>query len=466
MSYSAPRTAPRARILALVATALAACGGNEPATSPLPDDGGAAESVVRSAAHPVTGAAGDYDPLLAIAGDARVVLLGEATHGTHEFYRERARITQRLVREHGFNAVAVEGDWSETFRVNEYVRGMSADRSAEQALSGFARFPQWMWRNVEVRDLVQWIRVHNDAQPVTSDVGFYGLDIQSLAPPIESLQRYLSAVDPAAAERVRGRLACLTAFGADPERYGPAVARSPNASCRADVAAVVDEMRARAATRPSDPVQAELLFGAVRSAQALASGEEYFRLSYTGGTSTWNLRDRRMSEGLEALEAHVAATTGRPAKIVVWAHNTHTGDARATESGQQGELNIGQLSRERLGPASVNVGFLTYSGRVFAAPDWGASGRVFDLRAALAESYSALFHAAAADGGPRDFLLVLRGESPVASTLARPRLQRAVGVIYVPQSERQSHYFTAQLARQFDAVIYFDSSSPVQPLNP
>jgi erythromycin esterase-like protein len=466
MSSRIPRRAPRAPLLAFLAAALVACASNDPSTAPLPAGSDAAVTAIRTAAHPIRGAATDYDPLLALVGDARVVLLGESTHGTHEFYRERARITQRLIAERGFTAVAIEGDWGETLRVNEYVRGLGADRSAEQALSGFTDFPQWMWRNAEVRDLVQWIRARNDAQPVTGDVGFYGLDIQSLAPPMDALLGYLTSTDPAAAERARSRLACLTAHGGDPQRYGAAVARSASASCQASVAELASEMRQRAAARPADPVQAELLFGAARSAQAIASGEEYFRVSYTGTANTWNLRDRRMAENLEAIETHLAATTGRPAKVVVWAHNTHTGDARATESGEQGELNIGQLSRERLGAAAVNVGFLTYVGSVFAAPEWGATGRVFDLRPALPESYAALLHGAATSGGPRDFLLVLRGQSQAATALAQPRLERAVGVIYVPQTERQSHYFGARLAQQFDAVVYVDSSRALQPLAP
>ena len=467
-SYRASRLARSRRsgaVATLLVALLASCGRNDPSTAPTPDaDTQRTVATVRSAAHPITGAATDYDPLLTLIGDARVVLLGEATHGTHEFYRERARITQRLIRERGFTAVAVEGGWGETYRVNEFVRGMGADAGAQQALSDFTSFPQWMWANTDVRDLVQWIRTHNQAQPASQDVGFYGLDIQAFGPPMQTLLRTLGSVDAAAAERVRTRLSCLMPYREDPQRYGAAAARSSEASCQSAVAAVVSEVRARAAARPSDPMQAEALFAAVRSAEVVAHAEEYYRAMYEGGQSTWNLRDRRMDQGLQALETHLASVPGRAPKVVVWAHNTHTGDARQTESGEQGELNIGQLARERLGTGAVNVGFLTYAGTVYAAPDWGAAGRVYDLRPALAGSYSSLLHDVRTAGGPREFLVVLRGQSAVAAALAEPRLERAVGVIYAPQTERQSHYFTAKLARQFDVVIYVDSSTAVQPL--
>jgi erythromycin esterase-like protein len=417
----------------------------------------AAAAAVREAAHPVTGAPRDYDPLITAVGDARIVLLGEQTHGTHEFYRERARITQRLVLEKGFTAVAVEGDWPDTYRVNEYVRGLGGDASAEAALGDYSRFPAWMWGNEDVRELVRWLRAHNDARPTSEDVGIYGLDVYSLYPSLDAVVEYLAATDPAAAARARQQYACFETHRPDPQRYGSA---ARTASCRAQAAAVLQELEQRAATRPPDPVAAERLFSALRNAHAVANAEEYFRTSYAGGESTWNIRDQRMSETLNALETHLAAASGRPAKIVVWAHNTHAGDARHTQSGEQGELNIGQLVRQRLGAASLLVGFFTYTGTVFAAPDWDRPGRVYDLRPALAGSFADVFHAS----GRRDFLLVLRAGEEAAERLAEPRLERAVGVVYVPQSERQSHYFMARLSRQFDAAVFFDTTSAVRPL--
>jgi erythromycin esterase-like protein len=427
--------------------------------------------VVRAAARPVAGQAGDYDALLDLVGDARVVFLGESTHGTHEFYRERARITERLVREKGFSAVAVEGDWPETFRVNEYVRGRGADAGAEQALAGYARFPRWMWRNEDVRDLAARLRAHNDARPAAADVGFYGLDVYSLAASIAVVERYLTGAHPASGERVRALYDCFAPYGDDPQRYGQAAGRG-GASCRAAAAAALDTVRARVGASPAapaaDPADAEARFSALRNAHAVANAEEYFRTSYAGGESTWNLRDRRMAENLEAVEGHVAALTGRPARVVVWAHNTHAGDARHTESAAQGELNIAQLVRDRLGPAAVSVGFLTHRGTVFAAPDWDREGRVYDLRPALRGSYGELLHAASTGAAP-NFLVLLRAGHAAADPgatelLARERLERAVGVVYRPESERQSHYFTARLARQFDAVVFVDASTAVRPL--
>ncbi|HZF67593.1 MAG TPA: erythromycin esterase family protein [Gemmatirosa sp.] len=446
--FPALRRARRACTGALLALASAAAGCSS--TPDLPTQAPAVAetaTLVRSAMRPLAGRPDDYDALLALVGDARIVLLGESTHGTHEYYRERARITQRLVREKGFTAVAVEGDWPESFRVNEYVRGRGGDATPEQALSGFTRFPTWMWANADVRDLVAWLRAHNGAQPDASDVGFYGLDVYSLASSIEAVNRHLGTLDPALAERVRGHYRCFDAAGGDPQRYGELAVRGGGASCRDAATAALELVRQRAAARPAAPAAAESLFSTLRNAQAVANAEAYFRTLYEGRESTWNLRDRRMAEGLEALEGHVAALTGRPARIVVWMHNTHVGDARHTESGEQGELNVGQLVRERLGVAAVNVGFFTHRGTVFAATEWDRPGRVFDLRPALAGSVSDVFHAATTDAA-RDFLLVMRGGGSAADALAVERLERAVGVVYAPQSERQSHYFRARRACQ------------------
>ncbi len=469
------RRAPRARPLrpawgaALAATLAgaaltgAACTRGPTNAPPAPDVVQAADAV-RAAALPVTGAPGDYDALLALVGDARVVLLGESTHGTQEYYAERARITQRLVREKGFTAVAVEGDWPDTYRVNDYVRGRGADASPEQALGGYTRFPRWMWRNEEVRDLVTWLRAHNAARPAAERVGVYGLDVYSLGPSRAAVEQYLAGVDPAAAARVREHYRCFTPYGDDPQQYGAAASRG-SASCQAAATAVLDTLRARAAARPADPDAAEALNSALRNAHAVANAEEYYRTLYRGGVSTWNLRDRRMAEGLEALETHLGALGGRPAKVVVWAHNTHAGDARQTESGAQGELNIGQLTRERLGAAAVSVGFFSHRGTVFAAPEWDEEGRVYTLRPALRGSVSDVLHAAVTGGAPATFLLPLRA-GPAAEALTPERLERAVGVVYKPETERQSHYFLARLARQFDAAVFVDESSAIRPLPP
>src|SRR5215212_2010477 len=257
----------------LCGAAAALIAGCDSADAPEPATAEPVEAV-RQAARPITGAASDYDPLLAMIGDARVVMLGEQTHGTHEFYRERARITQRLIEEKGFSAIAIEGDWPETYRVNRFVRGQGSDATAEQALSGYDRFPIWMWRNADVLDLVQWLRAHNDAQPDVADVGIYGLDVYSLGTSADAVVQYLSQVDPAAAEQASGFYACFESYQGDTQLYGQAAAADPSASCQAHAGQVLQAMEHRAATRPADPAAAEALFSALRNARAVGNADE------------------------------------------------------------------------------------------------------------------------------------------------------------------------------------------------
>jgi erythromycin esterase-like protein len=418
-------------------------------------------AVVRTAARPLTGGETDHDALLAMARGADVVLLGEQTHGTHEFYRERTRITQRLVAEGGFRAVTIEGDWPDAWRVNAYVRGLGTDRSAEEALSSFTRFPEWMWRNAEVRDLVRWLREHNAGRPAAEQVGFYGLDVYGLGGSLTAVQRWVDANAPEAAARVRAHYACFAPSGGDAQRYGAAAARG--SSCETAALSVIGELE-RVSTSTSDPAVMEARFGAVRAAHSVASAEAYFRTAHTGGGSTWNLRDTRMAETLEAVRAHVATSTGAPGRAVVWAHNTHVGDARHTEMGAGGEINLGQLMRERHGDRAVLVGFLTYAGTVLAAEEWDAPGRVRTVRPALPESFAAVFHDAATAAGVRDLVLPLRSAPAAAEALAASRLERAIGVVYRPDTERQSHYFTSRLGRRFDYVIHLDQTKAVTPI--
>jgi erythromycin esterase-like protein len=448
----------RSRAATMLALLLAGCAGaadSPTAPAPAPDAGTAATAAaVRPAAVPLTGAATDYDALMAMVGDARVVLLGEATHGTHEFYRERARITRRLVLEKGFTAVAIEGDWPRAARVHRYVAGAGSDRGAEQALGHFTEFPVWMWRNAEVRDLVEWMRAHNAALPAGAPrVGFHGLDVYSLALSADEVVAYLERVDPAAAERARARYACFRRFRDEPQSYGLAVAGG-TASCQAQAAEQVRELQGRTA----DAAGRAALFDAQRNAAVVAGAEAYFRGLYEPGVSTWNLRDRHMMATLEALLAE-PVPGGGPAKVVVWAHNTHVGDARATEMGEAGELSLGQLARERFGERSVRVGFTTYAGTVVAAREWGSPGERREVRPSLPGSFGEVFHAV----GHSAFLLPLRGGA-AAGALEEPRLERAIGVVYVPGTERRSHYFRARLPQQFDAVVHWDRTQAVQPL--
>jgi erythromycin esterase-like protein len=417
---------------------------------------------LRREAHPLTGDRRDYDALLASIGDARIVLLGEASHGTHEFYRERARITKRLVEERGFTVVAIEGDWPDAYRVNRYVRAQGEDRDAEQALSGFRRFPTWMWRNADVLDFVGWLRAHNDALHVTArKAGFYGLDIYSLAASMDAVIAYLDEADAEAADRARARYECLQPYAGDSGAYGQAVLLGVSEPCRRAVLEQLVELRRRAAVdlaRDGFAAEDELFF-AEQNATVVANAEEYYRTMFADRAGSWNLRDRHMADTLDQLLAHLDRHGGS-AKAVVWAHNSHVGDARSTEMAQRGELNIGQLMRERHGRDVVNVGFTTYTGTVTASSDWGAPAERKRVRPALGDGYEALFHHT---GMPAFLLCPLRGGDS-GRALADPRLERAIGVIYRPQTERQSHWFGASLSRQFDALVHIDHTRAVEPL--
>lgn len=417
---------------------------------------------ILKAASPLTGAAHDYDPLLDLVGEARFVLLGEASHGTHEFYHERAQITERLIREKGFTAVAVEADWPDAYRVNRYVRGMSDDVDAVEALVDFRRFPTWMWRNTEVVEFVEWLRAHNDVQPPSAPkVGFYGLDLYSLHASMKAVLQYLRKVDPQAAERARARYACFDHFGEDTQVYGFVTGMGLAKSCEDEVISQLVELQQRAAeyAHRDGHVAEDELFSAEQNARLVKNAEAYYRSMFLEEVSSWNLRDRHMVETLEALVAHLSRQGG-PAKVVVWAHNSHLGDARATAMGQRGELNVGQLVRERYGREAVLVGFTTHHGTVTAASDWGGPAERKRVRPAMTGSYEALFHAVQ----PSRFLLTWLGAEPIAERLREPRLERAIGVIYRPETERMSHYFRARLPEQFDAVLHFDETRAVEPL--
>jgi erythromycin esterase-like protein/predicted phosphoribosyltransferase len=419
-------------------------------------------NLVRGAAHRVGTGPERYDALLDLIGDAHYVLLGEASHGTHEFYRERAEITKRLIEEKRFSAVAVEADWPDAYRINCFVRGANADPDAEAALGDFRRFPRWMWRNEVVRDFVGWLRAHNDAQPAdTPNAGFYGLDLYSLHASIEAVITYLDAVDPEAADRARHRYSCFDHFGEDVQLYGYATSLGAAEPCEDEVVTQLLELQRRAAelVQRDGRIAEDNLFHAEQNARLARNAEAYYRSMFRGRVSSWNLRDRHMAETLAALVAHLDRRGGR-AKVVVWAHNSHLGDARATQMGDEGEFNLGQLAREQYGDDVRLIGFSTYTGAVTAASDWGGPAERMRVRPGLPGSYEALFHEAAMP----DFLLPLRGGGAVADRLHEPRLQRAIGVIYRPETERLSHYFEARLTDQFDALIHFDETSAVVPL--
>jgi erythromycin esterase-like protein/predicted phosphoribosyltransferase len=442
-----------------VRSLLAATPSSDSAKAPAPK--GDLASVVRDRARPLKGDPAQYDTLLEGIGDASIVLLGEATHGTHEFYRERAFITRRLITEKGFTAVAVEADWPDAYRVNRYVLGTSTDEEAVQALADFGRFPTWMWRNADVLDFVGWLRAHNETQPVSHRAGFYGLDLYSLRASMQAVLGYLDKVDPQAGRRARRRYGCFDQFGEEMQEYGYAANFGLHPSCEREVVAELLELhrqRAEYASRDGR-VAADEFFHAEQNARLVRNAEEYYRTMFRGRDESWNLRDRHMVNTLEELRRFLARTRPNP-RIVVWAHNSHLGDARATEMSERGELNVGQLVRERVAANAVLVGFTTYTGTVTAASEWEGPAHRKHVRPALAGSYERLFH----DVRVPRFLLPLRADLDLASALGAPRLERAIGVLYVPETERASHYFHARLPEQFDFVLHFDETRAVEPL--
>jgi erythromycin esterase-like protein/predicted phosphoribosyltransferase len=419
-------------------------------------------ATLRATAYPLAGTIRDYDPLMNRIGKARFALLGEASHGTHEFYRERVEITKRLIVEKNFTAVAAEADWPDAYRVNCYVRGVGEDLDAEEALGDFRRFPTWMWRNTVVVEFVEWLKAHNEALPPgAEEVGFYGLDLYSLHASMKAVLRYLEKVDPEAAKRARERYSCFDHVGEDTQAYGLMTRLSLSKSCEEEVVSQLVELQRRASeyVRRDGRLAEDEQFYAEQNARLVKNAEAYYRSMFLEEVSSWNLRDRHMAETLDALVTHLGRK-GQRAKVAIWEHNSHLGDARATDMGQRGELNVGQLTREKYGSEAVLVGFTTHHGTVTAASDWGGRAERKRVRPALADSYEALFHATER----ARFLLVLNESDTTADQLRVPRLERAIGVIYRPETERQSHYFRARLADQFDAILHFDETRAVKPL--
>jgi erythromycin esterase-like protein len=384
----------------------------------------------------------------------RIVLLGEASHGTAEFYRARAAITRRLIEEHGFTIVAVEADWSDAAAIDRYVRHSPARAGAEPA---FQRFPTWMWRNTDVDAFISWMRTHNDTVEAEVRAGFYGLDLYNMNGSIAAVLQYLEKIDPAAAAVARERYACLTPWQKEPSTYGRAVLTQGYRRCEQ---AVIDQCRELLQRRIEYAGQDGGSFlDAAQNARLIASAERYYRIMYYGGAESWNLRDTHMFETL----GHLLDAGGAPSKAVVWAHNSHIGDARYTEMGVvREELNIGQLCRERFGDAAALIGFGTHTGTVAAASDWDGDLEIKRVRPSHRDSYERACH----DSGVPRFLLDLSRDQALRRQLLEERLERFIGVIYRPDSELTSHYATASLPQQFDAFVWFDESSAVTPLGP
>ncbi len=386
---------------------------------------------IRENAHSTIGSRYDYDPLVELAGNSRFALLGEASHGTHDFYQTRAQITQRLIEEKGYTAVAVEADWPDAYRVNRYVQGRGDDAHAVEALGSFKRFPTWMWRNTDVVEFIAWLREYNDALPEGGrKVGFYGLDLYSLHASARAVLDFLDKVDPDAAKRARYRYSCFEHFGEDTQAYGYAASFGLSKSCEEEAVNQLVEMQKRAGELASKDgrLDPDAVFMATQNARLVKNAERYYREMFASRVGSWNLRDQHMVETLDALE--------------------------------HGEWNVGELARLRYGKDAVLGGFTTYTGTVTAASNWDAPAERKRVRPALSGSYEELFHAT----GIPSFLLSLRGADWLSGVLRQQRLERAIGVIYMPESERVSHYFTARLAEQFDAVIHIDQTRAVEPV--
>ena len=385
-------------------------------------------------------------------GDARIVLLGEATHGTHEFYAARAAITRRLIERHGFNIVAVEGDWPDIARIDDYVR-----HNAPRPRRGdpFVRFPTWMWRNREVLAFADWLRSHNAELPAERRAGMHGLDVYSLSESMHAVVAYLDAHDADAAAEARRRYGCLMPWRDEPQHYGQAVMSGRLAGCEdAVVAQLATLLSHRMELMAED---GEQFLDAEQNARIVRAAEQYYRVMYQGSVASWNLRDRHMFDTLQRLMAHQDE-----ARAVIWAHNSHIGNASATAMGWHGEFNIGELVRAAYGDEAVLIGFGTDRGTVAAASDWGAQMRVMQVRAAREDSWEALFR----HSGLARSLTHWRGpdRKAIAGGLSGTRLERAIGVVYRPETERASHYFEAVLADQFDAMVWFEETKAVTPL--
>lgn len=384
-------------------------------------------------------------------GNRRVVLLGEASHGTSEFYRARAAITRRLVERHDFGIVAIEADWPDAASLNLYVHNRSQPAGVSPP---FQRFPQWMWRNTDVVAFIAWLRQHNDAaEDASRRVGIHGLDLYNMNGSISAVLAYLDKVDPEAATVARERYGCLTPWQNEPATYGRAALRSGYKACENAVIKQCRELLERSLSQEDGD-----LLDAQQNARLIASAEKYYRVMYYGGAEAWNVRDRHMFETL----GHLLDAAGQDSKAVVWAHNSHIGDARHTDMGRvRGELNIGQLCRERYDDQAALIGFGTHSGRVACASDWEGEMEVKDIKPSLPDSVERLCH----ESGERSFLLDFGRNDAVSEALRAPRPERFIGVVYRPETERLSHYMKSAVSRQFDAFVWFDKTSPVVPLS-
>ncbi len=385
--------------------------------------------------------------------DARVVLLGEATHGTSEFYLARAAITRRLIERHGFTIVAVEADWPDAAQYDRYARHLEPGASREPP---FTRFPTWMWRNLEVREFILWLHNHNAERPEKDRAAFRGLDVYSLRTSIAAVLDYLDRVDPESAKAARQRYGCLSPWQMDPARYGRAVQFGGEEPCESEVVRQLQEMLDKRLSYLERDGEAWL--DAAQNARIVRAAEQYYRLMYRGSTESWNLRDRHMFDTL----LHVLEVGGQDTKAVVWAHNSHIGNAAATSMGWEGEFNIGELCRTAFGEEAVLIGFGTDRGTVAAADDWGRAMQIKTILPARPDSHEHIFRRSGVSRSLTSWRAP--GQRELRQVLSQPRLERAIGVVYRPETELYSHYFEAVLPEQFDAYVWFEETTAVTPL--
>ncbi|SCZ86128.1 protein-L-isoaspartate(D-aspartate) O-methyltransferase [Nitrosomonas mobilis] len=428
-------------------TATAVATGNSEASLP--------ELIFKSSEHFASIDHVNLDKLLARIGDSRLVLLDEASHGTAEFYEMRARITRELIEKKGFTIVAVEADWPDAAHLDHYIHDTAPDPMLES--TPFSRFPTWMWSNTSVLEFIDWLRAHNEKVRSTENkVGFYGLDLYSLSSSIEAVLSYLDTVDPETAEVARVRYGCLTPWANDPALYGRMTRTKEYRACEAGVLATLQDLMKK--RLDYSIANCKQFFDAKQNARLIANAERYYRTLYYAENNSWNQRDRHMFETLQS----VMKFRGPQSKAVIWAHNSHIGDARATEMSARGEFNVGELVRKQYGDAAYIIGFGTDHGTVAAASEWGGPMEIKQVQPAHIDSYERIFH----DVNTDNFLLPLRYplQEITRQKLLQERLQRAIGVIYRPEAELQSHYFYASLPHQFDEYIWFDETRAVEPV--
>jgi len=405
-----------------------------------------------------------YKSLLEKIADSRFVVIGEGSHGTKEFYQTRIEITRELIQKKGFMAVVIEADWPDAYGIHRYIKGKGQETNAYDSLKEISRFPLWMWRNKSIFPFIDWLKEFNASiSNPDKQIGFYGMDLYSLNASISAVIDYLKVVDPQAAERAKERYSCFDSMGVEPQNYGYLTNIGIKKHCIKEVIDQLMELQHHAMEycRKNGIDKEDAYFFATQNARVVKNAEKYYRSMFEGQVSSWNIRDRHMVETLDILADHLEERFNKPAKMVVWAHNSHLGDARATEMGERGEVNVGQLMREQHSSTTYSIGFSTFEGTVSAADNWDEPVKCKTVNPGLEGSFEHVFH----DLQYPQFLLDLRKNDKLEHYLNIPRLQRAIGVIYRPESERMSHYFLTHLPYQFDAVIHIDSTSAVEPLD-